>query len=157
MSKGGKGQRLMMSKDAEPQHTSEKHRLPGNRESMDFVQQSILDTMEALEYGERDLFAVRIAVEEAIANAVSQGHQGDQNRLFEISWSISSDVVTVTVCDEGRGYDAEAVPDPTADENLTLPSGRGLAMINAFMSEVKITDKGRRIEMTRAKEKLSAG
>ena len=157
MSKGGKGQRLMMSKDAEPQHTSEKHRLPGNRESMDFVQQSILDTMETLEYGERDLFAVRIAVEEAIANAVLHGHQGDQNRLFEITWSISSEIVTVTVCDEGRGYDAEAVPDPTADENLTLPSGRGLAMINAFMSDVKITDKGRRIEMTREKEKLSAG
>ena len=123
---------------------------------MDFVQQSILDTMETLDYGERDLFAVRIAVEEAIANAVLHGHQGDQNRLFEIFWSISSDIVTVTVCDEGRGYDAEAVPDPTADENLTLPSGRGLAMINAFMSDVKITENGRRIEMTRAKEKLSA-
>jgi anti-sigma regulatory factor (Ser/Thr protein kinase) len=121
----------MMSKDAEPQHTSEKHRLQGNRESMDFVQQTILDTMERLEYGERDLFAVRIAVEEAIANAVLHGHQGDQNRLFEISWSISSEVVTVTVCDEGRGY--------------------------AFMSDVKISDKGRRIEMTRAKEKLSEG
>ena len=142
----------MMSKDAEPQHTTEKHRLPGNRESMDFVQQSILDIMETLEYSERDLFAVRIAVEEAIANAVLHGHQGDQSRLFEISWTISSEVVRITVCDEGRGYDAQSVPDPTADENLTLPSGRGLAMINAFMTEVKVSDNGRSIEMRREKE-----
>jgi serine/threonine-protein kinase RsbW len=142
----------MMSKDAEPHKTTEEHRLPGNRESMDFVQLSILDTMESLEYGERDLFAVRIAVEEAIANAVLHGHHGDQSMHFDISWTICQEVVKVIVCDEGRGYDAEAVPDPTADENLTLPSGRGLAMINAFMTDVKISDRGRRIEMTLEKD-----
>lgn len=141
-----------MSKGAEPQKSTENHRLPGNRKTMDFVQRTILETMDTLSYGDRDLFAVRIAVEEAIANAVLHGHQGDQSRLIDISWSVCKKEVCIVVCDGGRGYDTATVPDPTADENLTLPSGRGLAMINAFMSDVHVTEGGRRIEMTRQRE-----
>jgi serine/threonine-protein kinase RsbW len=92
---------------------------------------------------------VRIAIEEAIANAVLHGHQGMQERIVDIQWSICENKVAMIVVDSGRGYDVKAVPDPTADENLTLPSGRGLAMITAFMSKVTISDNGRRIEMTR--------
>ncbi len=139
----------MMSEDAEPRRISENHQLQGNRESMDFVQHAILGTMESFEYVEEDLFAVRIAIEEAIANAVLHGHQGDQERLIDIEWTITEKEVSMVVCDSGRGYDESSVPDPTADENLTLPSGRGLAMINAFMSDVSISDGGRRIEMAR--------
>ncbi len=139
----------MMSEDAEPRRISENHQLQGNRESMDFVQHAILGTMESFDYVEEDLFAVRIAIEEAIANAVLHGHQGDQERLIDIEWTITEKEVSMVVCDSGRGYDESAVPDPTADENLTLPSGRGLAMINAFMSDVSISDGGRRIEMAR--------
>ena len=139
----------MMSEDAEPRKISENHQLQGNRESMDFVQHAILGTMESFDYVEEDLFAVRIAIEEAIANAVLHGHQGDQERLIDIEWTITEKEVSMVVCDSGRGYDESAVPDPTADENLTLPSGRGLAMINAFMSDVSISDGGRRIEMAR--------
>jgi serine/threonine-protein kinase RsbW len=116
---------------------------------MDFVQHAILGTMESFDYVEEDLFAVRIAIEEAIANAVLHGHQGDQERLIDIEWTITEKEVSMVVCDSGRGYDESSVPDPTADENLTLPSGRGLAMINAFMSDVSISDGGRRIEMAR--------
>lgn len=138
-----------MSEDAEPRKISESHQLQGNRESMDFVQHAILGTMESFKYVEEDLFAVRIAIEEAIANAVLHGHQGDQERLIDIEWTITEKEVSMVVCDSGRGYDESSVPDPTADENLTLPSGRGLAMINAFMSDVSISDGGRRIEMAR--------
>jgi len=138
-----------MSEDAEPRRISENHQLQGNRESMDFVQHAILGTMESFDYVEEDLFAVRIAIEEAIANAVLHGHQGDQERLIDIEWTITEKEVSMVVCDSGRGYDESSVPDPTADENLTLPSGRGLAMINAFMSDVSISDGGRRIEMAR--------
>jgi serine/threonine-protein kinase RsbW len=141
-----------MDKDAEPQRSIQNHSLPGNRETMDFVQSSILESMEEIGYRERELFAVRIAVEEAIANAVLHGHRGDQTLMIDISWSVVEKQVSVVISDEGRGYDAASVPDPTADENLTLPSGRGLAMINAFMSDVKVTDEGRRIEMTLLRE-----
>jgi serine/threonine-protein kinase RsbW len=137
-----------MSNDAEPRIIEETHRLQGTRASMDFVQRSVLDGMESFGYGEENRFAVRIAVEEAMANAVLHGYRGDQEQLIEIHWKISSSQVSMFVSDDGRGYDASAVPDPTADENLTLPSGRGLAMIKAFMTTVRVSDGGRKIGMT---------
>ena len=112
MSKGGKGQRLMMSKDAEPQHTSEKHRLPGNRESMDFVQQSILDTMEALEYGERDLFAVRIAVEEAIANAILHGKPAPEfDDVIAVTHPVLRHRILLNFSAEAEGVDTAQIVD----------------------------------------------
>lgn len=137
-----------MSNDAEPRTIKETHRLQGTRASMDFVQRSILDGMESFGYGEENLFAVRIAVEEAMANAVLHGHRGEQDELIDLHWTICGLQVAMTVSDCGRGYDASAVPDPTADENLTLPSGRGLAMIQAFMTTVCVSDGGRTIGMT---------
>jgi hypothetical protein len=44
-----------MPKDEEPRTISESHKLQGTRESMDFVQRSILDTMESFGYKEDDL------------------------------------------------------------------------------------------------------
>jgi anti-sigma regulatory factor (Ser/Thr protein kinase) len=41
------------------------------------------------------------------------------------------------------------VPDPTADENLTLPSGRGVAMMRSFMDEVLINERGNKVTMVR--------
>jgi serine/threonine-protein kinase RsbW len=141
-----------MSQDADPKVIAERHELPGSRETMDFVQSSILSSMEKFGYCEDDLFAVRIAVEEAIANAVLHGHRGNQSQLIDMSWTISQFEVEIIVLDGGRGYDQTAVPDPTLDENLTLPSGRGLAMIHAFMTEVEITESGKKIRMKRRKQ-----
>jgi hypothetical protein len=48
------------------------------------------------------------------------------------------------------------VPDPTADENLTLPSGRGVAMIRSFMDDVIINEIGNKVTMTRHSEDVRA-
>ena len=61
----------------------------------------------------------------------------------------NDDAVRLEVADEGRGFNPEVIPDPTADENLTLPSGRGLAMIRAFMDEVEVIAPGNRLVMRR--------
>ena len=46
--------------------------------------------------------------------------------------------------------DNPAFPDPTAEENLTIASGRGLTLMKAFMTEVIVVPPGNRIEMTYA-------
>ena len=51
--------------------------------------------------------------------------------------------------DEGAGFDRASVPDPTAEENLHRCSGRGILLIEAYMSEVKWDHNGRRLHMVR--------
>ena len=59
--------------------------------------------------------------------------------------------VEITITDQGRGYNPETIPDPTAEENLTLPSGRGLAMMRAFMDHVDVNSQGNVVSMYREK------
>ena len=103
--------------------------------------------MKSFEYSEHELFSVRVAFEEALANALLHGHQGDETNTIKVSWIVDDMRVEIEVEDQGRGYNPETIPDPTADENLTLPSGRGLAMIRAFMSAVSVNERGNRVRM----------
>ena len=48
---------------------------------------------------------------------------------------------TATVRDEGEGFDPNAEPDPTAEENLLNTSGRGLLLMRAFVDEIKFRQR----------------
>jgi serine/threonine-protein kinase RsbW len=44
--------------------------------------------------------------------------------------------VRIEIEDQGEGFQPEEVPDPTADENLERPCGRGIMLMRAFMSTI---------------------
>lgn len=123
----------------------------GTRDHFDEIQDCILNVMRRCRYTDHDLFSVRVAIEEALANALLHAHQGNENCEIEVTWKVDEDTVEITVTDQGLGYDPATIPDPTAQENLTLPSGRGLAMIRAFMDEVHLNDCGNQVKMIRTK------
>jgi serine/threonine-protein kinase RsbW len=54
----------------------------------------------------------------------------------------------ISVEDQGEGFDPENLPDPTDEDRLELPSGRGVLLIRAYMSEVEYNDRGNRLTMT---------
>jgi serine/threonine-protein kinase RsbW len=111
------------------------------------VESLILSRLEALNYGERVLFAVRLALEEAIINAIKHGNRMDKAKHVTVTFSVDRDECVVAVEDEGPGFDPSAVPDPTADENLELPHGRGLVLMRAYMDDVTFNAKGNRVTM----------
>ena len=128
---------------------SESRTVKGIREAFDEIQDNVLARMIDFQYTETDLFSVRVAIEEALANALLHGHQGDKGLEIEVSWKVDGTSVEISVKDQGRGYDPNMVPDPTVDENLTLPSGRGVAMMRSFMDEVLINERGNKVTMVR--------
>jgi len=144
----------MSSQNQQPDY--QKRFVLGTREAFDAIQHEILSSMEGLGYVEDDIFAMRISLEEGLANALLHGHQGDEVEEIEVHWFCDALFVQCVIIDQGRGYDPESIPDPTADENLTLPSGRGLAMIRAFMDEVTVNEQGNRVTMKRLRVRPSA-
>ena len=61
-------------------------------------------------------------------------------------------MATITIRDDGPGFDTTSLRDPTDPENLERAGGRGLLLINAFMSEVRHNDKGNEITMIKRRE-----
>lgn len=111
------------------------------------VESVILPRLEALNYGERAVFGVRLAIEEAVVNAMKHGNHMDKAKKVSITYSVDANECRISVEDEGEGFDPSAVPNPTTDENLELPHGRGLMLIHAYMDEVSHNEKGNCIMM----------
>jgi CheY-like chemotaxis protein len=70
-----------------------------------------------------------------------------RERRVRVSMTETGDDVTCIVSDDGSGFDASLIPDPTDPTNLERASGRGLFLIWTFRSEVTLSDGGRTITM----------
>ena len=95
------------------------------------------------------VFAIRLALEEAVTNAHRHGHRGDPDLPISIEFSRIGDDLILEVADTGEGFDPGSIPDPRSPEGLERSSGRGLLLIRAFMHHVEHLDAGRRIRMHR--------
>src|SRR5580692_12753690 len=71
--------------------------------------------------GESD---VEIALREALANAIIHGNHEDRRKYVHVTCRCEPDEVSIAVKDEGKGFDVNNVPDPTALENIGSAHGR---------------------------------
>ena len=82
------------------------------------------------------LFAVDMAVREAVANAVKHGNKFDATKQVKITFENRAHELLITIEDEGSGFQLDSVPDPTDSANLLKESGRGIFFMRSFMDEV---------------------
>jgi len=123
--------------------------LPSDTGMVQDVQQRVLADLEALQVSERDLFSVKLALEEALVNAMKHGNQLDRSKNVRVSYFIQDDTFYIRIMDEGEGFDPDDVPDPTLEENLERACGRGLMLMRHYMNEVRFLDRGNIVVMCR--------
>ncbi len=111
------------------------------------AQKLILDKIAAVGFGEQACFGVKLAMEEAMINAIKHGNKLDATKKVRIEAKITPDSATITIEDEGSGFKRHAVPDPTLEENIEKCSGRGILLMEAYMDKVSWDRKGRRVRM----------
>ncbi len=121
--------------------------VPGRRDATSPVVQQIMDAVDRAGYGRTSRFAVRLALEEAIANALRHGNGMDPAKSIVIEFHVGPDGVAIDIEDSGHGFDVDAVPDPTLDENIDRPSGRGIMLMRAYMTTVEFNEVGNRVAM----------
>lgn len=106
------------------------------------VQEAIAEHLAAFAVSEQEIFSIRLALEEALVNAVKHGNQMDRSKKVRICYRIQPDRFEARITDEGMGFDPGDVPDPTAPENLERPCGRGLMLMRYYMTQVEYNDRG---------------
>lgn len=90
---------------------------------------------------------VEIALREALANAIIHGNHEDRRKQVHVACSCQPDEVSIAVKDEGEGFDANNLPDPTAPENIESVHGRGIHVMKALMDEVRFEEGGVAVHM----------
>jgi serine/threonine-protein kinase RsbW len=113
----------------------------------------LLDRLHELQWPETDIFGIHLSVEEAVVNAIRHGNQLDPEKTVRIHCRLQPDKLWIEILDEGPGFDPEEVPDCTADENLEVPSGRGIMLMRSFMTHVAYNACGNGVVM----EKIRSG
>ena len=131
---------------------TEKMVIPSKIDEVPRVQQAVRQAVEQAGYDEQAMFGIRLALEEALSNAIRHGNAGDPEKQVPIEYQIDPHRIYIQVCDEGNGFNAESLPDPTAEENITRPHGRGVMLMQAYMSEVRYNEAGNCVTMIRHTE-----
>ena len=113
------------------------------------VEQKVLDELDKYAYSESAVFAVKLALEESLNNAIRHGNRRDPTKTVEVRFEVNGQQATITVTDEGCGFEPRSLPDPTADENLEKPCGRGIMLMRAYMEEIRHNDRGNQVIMVK--------
>jgi len=113
------------------------------------VEEAIVSECKNCGYPEHDIFAIKLAVEEALVNAVKHGNCNDKKKCVKVQYRITPERCDITIEDEGAGFDPAEVPDPTDEANLEENHGRGILLMRAYMSSVVYSPNGTRVTLTK--------
>lgn len=116
------------------------------------VQERIIKILEDLSYPPRDVFGVRLAIEEALVNAIKHGNGMDPEKKVRIACRINHESARIEIEDEGDGFEPDSVPDPTDPDNLEKPCGRGLMLMRSFMSRIEFNEVGNRVTLEKLRD-----
>ena len=108
--------------------------------------------MQLFNFGNRDEFAARLSLEEAVTNAIIHGNKEDPQKAAFIEYAVYLDRLVITVTDEGEGFDLANLPDCTWPENRMHNGGRGVCIITRLMDEAKYNEKGNSLTMVRHRD-----
>jgi serine/threonine-protein kinase RsbW len=112
----------------------------------ELIEQTIL-AMSDLDWPGGDIFHVQMAMEEALVNAIEHGNKRSKEKLVFLTVSVSVDQVHVKIADQGDGFDHRNVADPTVEERVDKPRGRGVLLIRELMTQSTYNDCGNELVM----------
>jgi serine/threonine-protein kinase RsbW len=121
------------------------------------VEADILGACQAHHFGEGDIFAIKLSLEEALVNACKHGNKLDASKKVRVQYHVTSQRADIAIEDEGMGFNPAELPDPCADENLERCSGRGILLMRAYMSSVVFNPQGNKVTLTKFNESYEPG
>jgi serine/threonine-protein kinase RsbW len=90
---------------------------------------------------------VLIAVTEAVNNAIEHGNGKQASTEVKVAVGDNPSEFCFNVKDEGRGFDFDHLPDPTAPENILKENGRGIFLMKNLADDVVYEDAGRSVNI----------
>lgn len=125
----------LMPERASGEEFKEQHELESTLKSVDTAEAIVMKQAKRLGFEEDDQHQIGMAVRECMVNAVVHGNRYSSHKRVHLEVRSGGGQITVTIADEGAGFDLNSLPDPLAPENLLRQSGRGILLIRAFMDE----------------------
>ena len=104
-------------------------------------------TIELERRASRVRMNLRVALAEALSNAMLYGNGADRSKRVRVELTITAGAIITRVTDEGTGFDYEDIPDPTTPESLLKPDGRGIFLMRKLLDEVSFNERGNSVTL----------
>ena len=121
------------------------------------VQRLILEEIDQAGFDHDTQFGIKLALEEAIINAIKHGNKLNKQKQVHVEWRVTPEMVEIMIEDEGPGFDRSSVPDPTDEVNIEKLTGRGILLIESYMSDVQWSKGGRRVRLVKKNPRTTRG
>ena len=125
--------------------------IDSSRGAVEQLCKQLLKAAAAKDFDGDDVFAIHLALEEALLNAIQHGNKQDAGKQIKVEYFVTPAKFEVSITDEGPGFDPDVVPDPRAEENLRKCCGRGLLLMRSYMDEVEYNQTGNCVHMVKHK------
>ena len=123
--------------------------IPADFKKINPLLKSVARKVLALTKSQDESFHIKLALEEALTNAIRHGNQLNSRLKIRVRIRLSSAKAFLDICDQGKGFDYRKLPDPTSKGRLYQPSGRGLYLMRKLMDKVTFYQRGRGVRMER--------
>jgi serine/threonine-protein kinase RsbW len=108
----------------------------------------ILDFISDMGCSAEHEFEIRLALSEALINAVEHGCGHDPSKCVQVCVECDpARGMLIVVRDPGPGFDPSQVPSPVEGQQIFKDRGRGIFLINQLMDEVHFARGGAEIRM----------
>jgi serine/threonine-protein kinase RsbW len=126
---------LELSDDADEPLWVRELAFPAHSASLAGMRADVCEVLEPLEIPEAASFDIRVAVGEALANAIRHGSPRGEVDAVTVTVTAYRDRVALVIEDSGEGFDGESSSsgDPYAS------SGRGVMFMRALMDQVEFS------------------
>lgn len=125
--------------------------VPSELQAAKELERTVLDDLDTHGFPETCAFAIKLALEEAFTNAIRHGNQNDPSKHITLQYRVTPREAEIWVADDGPGFSPATVPDPTLDENLNKPNGRGIMLMRAYMDELDFNETGSQVRLLKRK------
>jgi serine/threonine-protein kinase RsbW len=124
-------------------------RMPSRRDAVGPTVERIIEAVEAAGLDDDQKLDLAVALAEALSNAAVHGNRlRPRSQVIVTIYVTPREQATIEVKDSGGGFDASGVSDPTHDERILAPSGRGVFLMRRLVDKVEFFPPGNRVSLT---------
>lgn len=105
------------------------------------------ELQEWADFDDDNYARIMLTLSEAATNAILHGNKENPEKKVIIRSELTDGTLSITVKDEGAGFDPSNIPDPLKEENLLNVGGRGVYLIKEYADDLQFYENGTKLEM----------
>jgi serine/threonine-protein kinase RsbW len=112
---------------------------PGRLTSLAQISDFISETAERADFGNKAIYQMQLAVDEACTNIIEHGYGGEDRGDIDCSVIIGQQDITIILRDRGKPFKMDKIPQPKLNVPLEelQPRGVGVYLMQQMMDEIK--------------------